>query len=125
VVLLDTSGSMTDELARVLGAIGSFCEAAGVDSVRVVQCDSSITSDERVEPAILARFRILGYGGSDLRPAMQALAQDPDVEALVVITDGGITYPASAPPYHVLWALTEPFEGFQPGYGQVVCALSD
>ena len=47
-VVLDTSGSMTDEIPRALGAIGEFCDAVGVDQVRLVQCDAAVTADELV-----------------------------------------------------------------------------
>ena len=42
-VVLDTSGSMTDEIPRALGAIADFCDAVGVDQVRLVQCDTAVT----------------------------------------------------------------------------------
>ena len=45
-VVLDTSGSMTDEIPLALGAIADFCDGAGVDQVRIVQCDAAVTADE-------------------------------------------------------------------------------
>ncbi len=119
-IILDTSASMTDEIPQVLGAIAEFCDAAGVDDIRVVQCDTVVTCDEMVSPAALADYRISGYGGSDLTPALLALAEDARVSAAIVITDGDIGYPAEAVPYAVLWALPKPSASFQPSYGRVV-----
>jgi predicted metal-dependent peptidase len=118
-VLLDTSGSMTGEIPRALGAIAEFCEAMGVDCVRVVQCDTEITADAVVTPDELATFEVSGFGGSDLTPAMLAFADDPRVTAAVIVTDGDIEYPRADVPYRVLWVL--PARGsFAPPYGAVV-----
>jgi len=120
-VVLDTSGSMTQELPRALGAIADFCDAVAVDAVRLVQCDSVVTGDDLVEPAELSEREISGFGGSDLSPAMQHLAADPQVRATIVFTDGDIAYPAERMPYDVLWVVTPPGSaGFAPPYGQVV-----
>jgi predicted metal-dependent peptidase len=118
-VLLDTSGSMTGEIPRALGAIAEFCEAMALDAIRVVQCDVAITADAIVTPDELATFQVSGFGGSDLSPAMLALADDPRVTAAVIITDGDIEYPREEMPYNVLWVL--PARGsFAPPYGAVV-----
>ena len=102
-VVLDTSGSMTDEIPRALGTLAEFCDAVGVDQVRLVQCDAALTSDELLDPHELAERRIEGYGGSDLSPALRHLAGDQHVRAVVVITDGEIAYPEEPMPYELLW----------------------
>jgi predicted metal-dependent peptidase len=119
-VVLDTSASMSDEIPFALGALAEFCDAAGVDDVRLVQCDTVVTSDEVLSPAELADYRVSGYGGSDLTPALLALVEDPRVTAAVVITDGDIGYPGEPVPYAVLWALPHSNAAFQPSYGRVV-----
>jgi predicted metal-dependent peptidase len=118
-VILDTSGSMTDDLPLALGAIADFCDGAGVDQVRVLQCDAAITADETVSPEQLGSYAVRGFGGSDLSPAMLALADDPLARAAVIITDGDIAFPAEPMPYDVLWVL--PRAGaFNPPYGRVI-----
>lgn len=120
-VVLDTSGSMTDDIPRVLGAIADFCEAVAVDDIRVIQCDTAITADETFSPAELAAHQVMGYGGSDLTPAMRMLADDPSVTACLIITDGDIGYPPEDMPYDTLWIL--PAGGnaaFRPPYGHVL-----
>jgi len=118
-IILDTSGSMTNELPHILGAIASFCENSGVDRIHILQCDVDVTVDEYVDPAALSSYRIAGYGGSDMSPAMHRLAGDQEVEAVIVITDGQIDFPAEVMPYHVLWAITQGYS-FSPSYGQVI-----
>jgi predicted metal-dependent peptidase len=123
-VVLDTSGSMTDVIPRVLGAIADFCDAAAVDQIRLVQCDTAVTSDRFLTPEELARHEISGYGGSDLSPALRHLADDARVEAVIVLTDGEITYPPEAMPYSVLWVLPSAAPGFHPPYGVVIAMKS-
>ena len=119
-VILDTSASMSDEIPHALGAIADFCEAVGVDEIRIVQCDTTVTCDEMLSASELAEYEISGYGGSDLTPALHALSGDPRVTAAIIITDGDISYPADPAPYAVLWALPRANSTFQPPYGRVI-----
>jgi predicted metal-dependent peptidase len=120
-VILDTSGSMVDEIPRALGAIADFCEAVAVDQVRLLQCDVAVTSDETLAPTELAQYQVTGFGGSDLTAAMELLAADPQTRAAAIVTDGDIQCPADAMPYAVLWVLPPTHAaGFAPGYGRIV-----
>jgi predicted metal-dependent peptidase len=120
-VILDTSGSMAEVIPRALGAIADFCDAVAVDQVRLLQCDVAVTSDVLLAPSELERYEVSGYGGSDLTPAMDRLAADPQVRAAAIITDGEIQFPPDPMPYAVLWVLPPgSAAGFQPRYGRVV-----
>lgn len=120
-VVLDTSASMSGEIATALGAIADFCDAVGVDQIRLVQCDAEVTSDEWLAPDALAEREIAGYGGSDLSPALLHLANDLHTVAAVVVTDGDIAYPRDPLPYDVLWVLPNGTRtAFEPPYGRVI-----
>ena len=120
-IVLDTSASMSDEIPRALGVLADFCDAAGVDQVRLVQCDATVTGDELLPPEALAVHDIHGYGGSDLRPALDHLAADPRTRAAMVITDGDVAYPEAPPPFDLLWLLPAgTLFPFTPRYGRVV-----
>ena len=120
-VVLDTSASMAGEIATALGAIADYCDGAGVDQVRLVQCDAQVTADEFLEPESLAEHAIAGYGGSDLSPALLHLAEDPTTRAAVVVTDGDIEYPRQPMPYEILWVIAASARAsFAPPYGRVV-----
>jgi predicted metal-dependent peptidase len=120
-VILDTSGSMVEEIPRALGAIADFCEAVAVDQIRLLQCDAAVTSDETLSPTELAQYQVTGFGGSDLTAAMELLAADPQIRAAAIITDGEIQFPTEGMPYAVLWVLPpNRSAGFQPGYGRIV-----
>jgi predicted metal-dependent peptidase len=119
-VVLDTSASMAQDVPFALGAIADFCEATGIDDIRLVQCDTAVTADEMLSPGELAEYEIRGYGGSDLSPALVALAEDARVQAAIVITDGDIAFPPDPPPYAVLWAVPGESTNFAPPYGRVI-----
>ncbi len=120
-VVLDTSGSMSDEISPALGAIADFCEQLSVDEIRLVQCDADVTGDEVLSPEALANYQVSGFGGSNLSPAMRTLAEDGRVTAAVVITDGDIEYPQEEMPYDVLWVVTSGASmSFNPPYGRIV-----
>jgi predicted metal-dependent peptidase len=123
-VALDTSGSMEQVLPNVLGTIASFCDGAGVAEVHILQCDIEVTRDEWLEPAQLSEYKIAGFGGSNMSPALDRLAQDTEVSAVLVLTDGYISYPAKEPPYTVLWGVVQAPTGydatFRPSYGEVL-----
>lgn len=119
-IILDTSGSMTYELPRLLGIIAEFCQGANAVA-RVIQCGDEITDDRVVEPEDLATMTIKGFGGGNLATGITRYAEDPATEAVVIITDGYEYYPDEPPPFQVLWALVrrDP-SSFQPPYGTVV-----
>jgi predicted metal-dependent peptidase len=121
-VVLDTSGSMVGEVPKALGAIADFCENVGVDQVHLIQCDTEVGRDEVLAPAEVGQWQVTGYGGSDLTPAMVRLAENAEVSAAIVLTDGDINYPKEPMPYNVLWVLPawKSPESFAPRYGRVV-----
>ena len=95
-------------------------EGAGVNQVHIMQCDVGVTADEWIDPAELTSYKVTGFGGSDMSPAMDRLAEDPDVAAVLVLTDGMIDYPQAEPGYAVQWGVVEAYSGFHPRYGNVV-----
>ncbi len=119
-IVLDTSGSMFDEHARILGLIASFCDALQVADIHLIQCDTEVAKDQWLTPQDLYHFEVRGLGGSDMSPGMLSLAEDSEVQAALVITDGYIDYPKKPMPYDVLWVLTNNSYYFKPNYGRVV-----
>jgi predicted metal-dependent peptidase len=118
-IVLDTSGSMTFAIAHALGSIAAFARGTDIEAVRIVQCDNAVTSDDVVAIDDLTGFRVTGFGGSDMSPAIHHLAADPETTAAVVITDGVIGYPAGPLAFDVLWVVYGD-DVFDPGYGQVI-----
>ncbi len=116
-VVLDTTGSMLDQLPRALGAIADYADAVQLEAVHVVQCSGEVVDDRWFSPMELSDVVIKGLGGGPLTPAMDRLAKDWTVEAVIVVTDGGEEIPEEPPPYKVLWVLTDENQWFVPRYG--------
>jgi predicted metal-dependent peptidase len=119
-IVLDTSGSMLNTLPHILGLLAAFCEASNVTDIHILQCDVGVTADEWIDPSQLRQYRITGFGGSDMSPAMQELDQDDEVNAVLVLTDGYIDFPHEEPHYSVLWGLVSGTPYFEPPYGTVI-----
>lgn len=51
-----------------------------------------------------------------MSPAVDLLADDPEVSAVLVLTDGYMSYPRAEPPYSVLWGLVDGTAVFRPPY---------
>ncbi len=123
-IILDTSGSMVNLIPPLLAQISSFARNVGMEQVHILQCDTDIRKDEYVEIDQLDEYRIEGYGGNDMNPAMLKLAEDPEISSVLIITDGFFSEedypPETAIPYDVLWCI--PDEGHRHSflYGQVI-----
>ena len=119
-IVLDTSGSMVGAIPSILGQISSFARNSGMAQAHIMQCDTEVTADDVVDIDRMEKYRISGYGGSNMSPAMLKLAEDPEVTSVLVITDGFISYPPSEKiPYEVLWCLPE-YSPVELPYGNVV-----
>ena len=122
-IILDCSGSMWQDLPMALGAIAAFCESSDVDQVHLLQCDAQVTNEEWVTTEQLARYSVNGLGGTDMSPAILKLAEDPEVEAALILTDQDMLWaplPADPPPYDILWVTMRTVPEFKPAYGKVI-----
>ena len=111
-LILDTSGSMTAVLPRLLSLIKASAAACGVSHVRIVQASDNVTADEIVDIELLERFEVRGYGGSDLTAAFELLGADPNTERVIVLSDMAIRYPETSPPFEVIWLAVR--HGYRP-----------
>jgi predicted metal-dependent peptidase len=103
-VVIDTSGSIDERLLGIfLSEINSLIVRTGCEIV-LVDCDA------RVQQVSTRRTPIRGYaarggGGTDFRPAIEALRRTaPDVA--VYFTDLGGTFPEKSPGFPLLWLAT-------------------
>ena len=117
-ILWDTSGSMNGRETDILSEIQGMCDDLGL-RLLVVVCDAQVHGIFRdIDKAADLIGKIKGGGGSDFRPAFQAL-EDENFEGVVVaFTDGHITVP-TVKPMHLrdcLWCIEPTKEG---GWGDV------
>ena len=132
VLIVDTSGSMGDAETRLLGAVWSevraVAEECQPESIRVIQCDARVTSDEVYDDmgALPERVEIRGGGGTDFEPAYALLAETRDVggrpPACVVHFTDLCCYSFGEPPEcPVVFAkFGDSRYGQQPPFGDVV-----
>ena len=128
-IVADTSGSMETLLPAVFGLLKSFGKASGVNTAHIIQCDSDVVSDERVDIDDLDTVEVKGLGGGMDPPGMLRMAEDETVESVLVITDGYIDIPPKKDiPYDVLWCLLcdhGDTSHFMPDYGTVISIPSE
>jgi predicted metal-dependent peptidase len=126
VVVIDTSGSMSEEqLRKVLGEIEHL--RATVDCrVTLLQVDAAVADAvvyETHEAVPFGKFTVAGRGGTDFRPAFDWVAQRQreecmHVDALIYLTDGYGAFPPTAS-YPTLWIYVDT-RANDPPFGRVL-----
>jgi predicted metal-dependent peptidase len=106
--VIDTSGSINDQILSAFGGeiadIRNNCE---LKLLRTMYCDAAINHVDEFEQHDHFAVTPHGDGGTDFRPPFKWL-QERDITptCLIYLTDGYGPFPASAPPYPVLWVMT-------------------
>ncbi len=99
VVLVDTSGSMEDELlAQTIAEVDGLLNSVGLarNRLRVMSVDAAVHSVQRV--ANVRQLNLVGGGGTDISVGIEAAARlRPRPSILIVLTDGLTPWPAEAP----------------------------
>lgn len=99
--VIDTSGSITDDLLERIDA--ELARLARQYAVTVVECDAEV---HRVYP-YRRLGNVLGRGGTDLRPPLKrAFLRKHRAQLVVYFTDGLGDAPERAPGVPVIWCLT-------------------
>lgn len=101
--VLDTSGSMTDEILAELSA--ELLRLSKTHRVTMVECDMTIHRVYAMKGPIKA---VHGRGGTSFCPPFEkAFLKKMKPDAIVYLTDGYGNAPKAAPRVPVLWLLTE------------------
>ncbi|MQY04641.1 vWA domain-containing protein [Actinomadura macrotermitis] len=125
-VLIDTSGSMSDEmLGRCLAEVDGVLRAAGVGRDRLTVISVDAQAYQAQTPRRLADLRLGGGGGTDIRAGIDAaLARRPVPDLIIALTDGHTPWPDDPPPRtRVVAGLLDP-AGQTPGWATTV-VISD
>lgn len=108
-VILDVSGSMSDEeVLYGLNETRAICEKAGA-GVKIIQIDTEPKLVENFDPKAKS-FTRRGYGGTYLYPAVEfAIKEKVKFNAVVVITDGGCEseFNGVIPRVPFIWLVTQ------------------
>jgi predicted metal-dependent peptidase len=99
VMVLDTSGSMSDQMVgQALAEVSGVLRGLGVGRrrLRVVCCDATAYQAQRVLNA--REVCLLGGGDTDMRAGLEAAsALKPRPDLVIVLTDGHTPWPQAAP----------------------------
>lgn len=94
-VVVDTSGSMSQaDLDAAISEVSGVLRSSGVASehVRLLSCDASATTAERVRS--VTAIRLTGGGGTDMRIGIAAAEEaNPAPHVVIVLTDGDTPWP--------------------------------
>ncbi|XPV68689.1 MAG: DUF2201 family putative metallopeptidase [Halarcobacter sp.] len=109
VVVIDTSGSINDEL------LGSFIEEFKTImqnfpavAIELITADAKVQGHFSFQGGDKMDFPIKGGGGTDYRPVFEYVESNlPMSSMLLYFTDGDGIFPRIPPPYEVLWALSQ------------------
>jgi predicted metal-dependent peptidase len=106
VFLVDTSGSMSDDVLNKVGnEVQAAMDAGIISEAVVVYNDTKVNAVDRYLDGDQVEFKAVGRGGTDLRPAFQWIDDnDPDCSLIVALTDLEIGDPGPEPQAPVLWA---------------------
>lgn len=106
--VIDTSGSITDEILAAFGSeIGDIHATVSPVTLRSMYCDADVNHVDEFDPHDQFFVKPHGGGGTDFRPPFAWLeAHDKQPTCLIYLTDGYGPFPAAAPSYPVLWVMT-------------------
>lgn len=126
-VVVDTSGSMQEEEhAQAIAEIAGILKATST-SVNFIAIDAAVHVVKRLKSWTDARESFIGGGGTDFRPAFDAVAAmrvKPDL--MVFITDGCGPAP-ERPPHgtHVIWLLVGDYAASPCDWGEQIRTSPD
>ena len=123
--VIDTSGSMSDELLTdSLSEIQGVLKAVG-SNITLCICDARVHGIKQIANINEARSMMAGGGGTAMAPALEAVsALKNKVTVCVVVTDGYIDQP-DEPKFHVVWCIVGGNKDFTMPYGDVVFVEED
>ena len=111
VIGADLSGSMWDELPRLLGEIKSICETVRPEGIDLLYWDTRVCQHEKYEQdqldGLLTSTRPRGGGGTSPQCVVEYIkANNIKAECCVMLTDGYVDSWGSGWPCPVLWGVT-------------------
>lgn len=111
VVVVDTSGSTTNDLPQFFSELNSLLNSFGDYELTVIQCDceiQAVSKYDAVNPITSPEWKTYGHGGADFRPPFEYVEEHSELEpsCLIYITDGCGPAPEKPPRFPVLWLLT-------------------
>lgn len=108
VPMIDTSGSVDDYTLNVFGSeIRAIKSAVRPIKLINIYCDARVNKVDEFGEHDQLTFRMVGRGGTDFRPPFRYIEEhDLKPACAIYLTDGEGPFPATPPPYPVMWVMT-------------------
>ena len=120
ILMVDTSGSISEEMLNHVGAEAKDIADSFHIGLYVMYIDAQIKGAQRIEPDEPLKLEPKGGGGTDFRPGFEFIeTNDLQPKAVVYLTDGCCSSFPEAPDFPVLWTLFENIN-FDPPFGEVL-----
>jgi predicted metal-dependent peptidase len=109
VVVVDSSGSTERVLPVFKAELQSIVDECQPERTIVIMVDAEVQRVDVFERGDPIEFNVLGFGGTDFRPAFEYIDREQISPCgLIYLTDGYGYFPDNPPNYPVLWAVTSP-----------------
>jgi len=106
-IMVDTSGSVdATSLQYARGIIESVIDECSPAGVTVIYADAAVCGVDHFGKGEPLEWKPKGGGGTNFRPALEAIEKDGTAVCAICITDLYGTFPEVPPPYPVLWLST-------------------
>jgi len=107
-IMVDTSGSIDDvALAKARGIVQDVLDEVNPAGVTLYFADAQVCNVERLERGDSLTWEAKGGGGTDFRPALEAIeADESQPVCCICITDLEGTFPPVPPEVPVMWLYT-------------------
>jgi predicted metal-dependent peptidase len=105
-LVIDTSGSMFASLSKVCQEAQGILRAVGGMRLTLIACDAEVHEMKEVSDISEVRASLSGGGGTDFRPAFEAIEQMPPrfrPDVVIFATDGWGFYPKKEPGWKHVW----------------------
>jgi len=120
ILMVDTSGSICEEMLNRVGAEAKDIADSFHIPLSVMYIDAQVKGLQHIEPDDSMELKPKGGGGTDFCPGFNYLeANDTHPKAVVYLTDGCCSSFPEAPDFPVLWTLFKELE-FDPPFGEVL-----
>jgi len=125
-IVLDTSGSMFELLAKALREIVSIFTGLGISSAVLIQGDAGVADIKEVQLRDLYRMQIKGGGGTNFEPVIaRARELRPKLDLLTYVTDGDGNCGPQPRDLKLQWVILASGWSRRPPWGPVVVVRED
>ena len=125
VVAIDTSGSIgSAEITKSLSELVTICNNVTPEKVDLLYWDTNVAAHEQYREGdydgMIASTKPKGGGGSSSLCVFEHIATNKiEPVVCILITDGWVEFPSTAPPYPVIWVMVDNKHTVPP-FGSVI-----